>query len=80
MNNQTTTNTPESVRQATVQSMLRVGDEFHMGPIACKVTAIDSFGTTPHYGFTYYNNDGDFHSGWMPVLFVDQFTGHQMRG
>jgi hypothetical protein len=50
--------------------------EFHMGRIKCVVTCIDKFGNEPHYGFMWQDDDGGFHSGWMPKAFVENFTGY----
>ncbi len=50
-----------------------------MGRITCTITIVDGFGNTDHYGFTYQTDEGRHQSGWMPVLFVDNFTGHAPR-
>lgn len=55
---------------------LNVDDTFQMGTIRCLITIVDAFGNTPHYGFVYQLPNGKYESGWMPVYFVDNFTGH----
>lgn len=50
--------------------------KFHMGRIECLISSVDSFGTEPHYGFTWRDDSGGFHSGWMPCSFVENYTGH----
>jgi len=56
---------------------LKVGDRFAMGRIICTVTHIwNAVPFEPHYQFDYHTDDGEEHAGQMPILFVDNFTGH----
>lgn len=60
-----------------VSPALTEGCRFAMGRFQCTITKISSFGSTPHYGFFYHSDDhGKIEQGWMPVYFVDNFTGH----
>ena len=59
-----------------MNNKLNVGDTFKMGHVECKITQIDRFGLTPHYGFSFWTEEGEFHGGWMPVLFVDTMMTH----
>jgi hypothetical protein len=64
-----------------MNAKLSIGQVFTMGNIECRITEIGAFGTTPHYGFTYYQPNevpggADFMGGWMPCFFVDNFTGY----
>lgn len=60
-----------------IKSELEVGDQFDMGRnFVCTVTVKDRFGCEPHYGFTFRDGEGNYRSGWIPVEFVDRFTGH----
>lgn len=61
--------------------LLKPGQTFRMAknptlegecPI-CTITAIDSFGSTSHYGFTYLDLQNNYQAGWMPVFFIDAF-------
>ncbi len=64
-----------AIRSVLGLPILKIGDSFAMGPIKVKVTSIDSFGCTQHYGCTWNDDAGNFKSGWMPCEFVDRFTG-----
>jgi hypothetical protein len=60
---------------------LKANDQFHMGQIVCTITQIGEFSGEPHYGFTYVREHGpniqtQYGCGWMPVFFVENFTGY----
>lgn len=59
-----------------MKNQLNIGETFHMGNIECTITQISAFSGTAHYGFTYEYDNGKLGCGWMPVLFVDRFSGH----
>lgn len=59
---------------------LAEGQQFNMGQIACTITRITEFSGEQHYGFTFVKDFGpekvtQYGCGWMPVFFVDNFTG-----
>lgn len=58
-----------------MNTKLKAGNEFVMGNVTCLVSCIDKFANTPHYGFTYRDDNGNYFSGWMPIDFVDKFCG-----
>lgn len=60
---------------------LQVGDQFSMGRITCTITKVTSFSGEPHYGFTFMHDTAPgepyrFGCGYMPVYFVENFTGY----
>jgi hypothetical protein len=66
----------DEVEIIQMKDSLIIGSVFAMGRIDCTITAIDKFGNEPHYGFTWHDDAGVLHAGWMPRSFVQNFTGH----
>lgn len=62
-----------------MDAKLSIGQTFRMGRIECVISAVDRFGTTPHYGFTYRTDAGGYESGWMPCSFVETMTGYAIK-
>jgi len=63
------------------KSKIARGSVFYMGRIKCTVNDVLPMlalhGPEQHVGFTWKEDvTGTEHSGWMPLTFVEQFTGH----
>lgn len=62
---------------------LQPDQTFQIGQIRCTITKIETFNGEPHYGFMFIKSSGpheltQYGWGWMPVHFVDNFTGHEV--
>ena len=43
---------------------------FKIGEIVYQIISDNFFGLTPHYGVVWYDANGNYHSGWIPVVLV----------
>lgn len=64
-----------------MDAKLKIGQKFAMGRIDCTITSTATFSGELHYGFTFIHDlkPGEapkLGCGWMPVYFVENFTGH----
>lgn len=51
----------------------KIHDKLQIAGRVCNVTAIDSFGTTVHYGLLWLDIP-NYESGWIPVQLLDNMT------
>lgn len=52
-----------------------IDDKFNFGRVVYRVTQVDKFGSEPHYGVTWQDDDGNYHNGWVASSVVDNFSG-----
>jgi hypothetical protein len=68
-----------------MNNKLKEGDTFRMGAVDCHITGTATFSGQDHYGFTFIHNGKPgqppkLGCGWMPVYFVENFTGYHHNG